>query len=282
MLHRGIELKTGAQIEYMRAAGLVVARTLRRVREAAQAGMTTADLDAMARDSLREHGATSNFLNYGAERNVPGFPGVMCVSVNDEIVHGIPGDRVLRDGDVVSVDFGAIVEGWHSDAAVTFVIGPADARTVELLRVTETALWRGIAAAKLGGRVGDISHAIGTYIASQGEYGVVREYTGHGIGSSMHQPPDVPNAGRAGRGAKIVPGLVLAVEPIVTLGSGRARIQADDWTVETVDGSIGAHFEHTFTVTESGLWVLSSEDGGAADLAALGLPYGGLPYGGTR
>lgn len=277
MLHRGIELKTGAQIEYMRAAGLVVARTLQRVRDSAQAGMTTADLDTMARDSLREHGATSNFLHYGAERNVPGFPGVMCVSVNDEIVHGIPGNRVLRDGDVVSVDFGAIVEGWHSDAAITFVVGAADVRTAELLRVTETALWRGIAAARLGGRVSDISHAIGTYIASQGEYGVVREYTGHGIGSSMHQPPDVPNTGRAGRGAKIVPGLVLAVEPIVTLGSGRARIQADDWTVETVDGSIGAHFEHTFTVTESGLWVLSSEDGGAADLAALGLPYGGTP-----
>lgn len=275
MLGRGIELKTAAQIRQMRRAGQIVAETLASVRDQAAAGMTTADLDALARDCLNKHGAASNFLNYGADRATAGFPGVMCTSVNDEIVHGIPSGRSMSEGDVVSVDFGAIVEGWHSDAALTFVVGDAAPPAHELLRVTEEALWRGITAARIGGRIGDISHAIESYVRSQGEYGIVHDYTGHGIGSAMHQPPDVPNTGKPGRGARLVPGLVLAVEPMITSGSATTRVLSDDWTVVTTDGSIGAHFEHTFTLTERGTWVLSAADGGKSKLAELGIAYGG-------
>lgn len=269
MFDRGIEIKTPAQIDVMRRAGLVVGQTLELLRTTAAAGMTTAELDAIAHDSIRALGATSNFLGYH------GFTGVICASVNDEVVHGIPGGRVLADGDIISIDCGAIVDGWHGDAALTVAIGDVPAEVSELMRVTEESMWRGIAAAALGGKVSDISHAIESYVDSQGNYGIVEGYTGHGIGSAMHQPPDVPNYGRPGRGAKLVKGLALAVEPMVTLGTADTRSLADGWTVVTTDGSWAAHYEHSFTLTDTGAWVLTALDGGKAKLAELGVPFGG-------
>ena len=269
MFERGIEIKTPAQIELMRQAGLVVGKTLELLRHTAVAGMTTGELNAVAHDNIRSMGATSNFLGYH------GFTGVICTSVNDEVVHGIPGARVLNDGDIISIDCGAIVEGWHGDAATTVAIGEVPPNVSELMRVTEESMWRGIAAASLGGRVSDISHAIETYIESQGSYGIVEGYTGHGIGTAMHQPPNVPNYGRPGRGAKLVKGLALAVEPMVTLGTADSRTLADDWTVVTSDGTWAAHFEHSFTLTDEGAWILTAIDGGEAKLKELGVPFGG-------
>jgi len=266
---RGIEIKTPAQIEKMRAAGLVVGETLRLLQSSVRAGMTTGELDAIAEDNIRSSGATPSFKGYH------GFPGSICASVNDEVVHGIPGDRVLADGDVVSIDCGAIVDGWHGDAAVTVAVGTVPDAALELIRVTEEAMWRGIAAAALGGRVTDISHAVEEYVRSQGDFGILEDYVGHGIGSAMHQPPNVPNYGRPGRGPKLVEGLALAVEPMVCLGDQANHTLADDWTVVTDDGAVAAHFENTFTLTSQGAWVLTALDGGAAKLAELGVPYGG-------
>ena len=266
---RGVEIKTPEQIGVMRRAGLVVGETLELVRRTVRPGITTGELDAVAEDHIRSKGAVPSFKGYH------GFPGSLCLSVNDEVVHGIPGDRVIADGDVVSIDCGAIVEGWHGDAAITVAVGEVPAEVQELIRVTEEAMWRGIAAAALGGRVTDISHAVETYVRSQGGYGILEDYVGHGIGSAMHQPPNVPNYGRPGRGPKLVRGLALAVEPMVVLGSPDTRTLEDDWTVVTEDGSWAAHSENTFTLTERGTWVLTALDGGAAKLAELGVPYGG-------
>ena len=272
-----MELKTPEQLVAMRRAGLVVAQTHVALREAAAPGVTTGELDVLAREVLARHGATSSFLGYDGGYDDPPFPAVTCISVNEEIVHGIPGDRVLADGDLVSVDFGAIVDGWHGDGAITFGVGelsPADAR---LSDVTREAMWAGIGAAHLRGRVGDISHAVERRIREEPlTYGIVRDFTGHGIGSAMHQPPDVPNYGRPGRGTRIVEGLALAIEPMVTLGSEEGLTLDDDWTVVTADGSRAAHWEHTMTVTSAGLWILTALDGGEAELTARGLPYGPL------
>jgi methionyl aminopeptidase len=196
------------------------------------------------------------------------------------VVHGIPGDRVLQEGDVVSIDCGAIVDGWHGDAAITVPVGQVDADVLELMRVTEGALWAGFAAARLGGRVSDISHAVERHVRSQphprgGSFGILEEFTGHGIGTEMHQPPNVPNFGRPGRGTRLERGLALAVEPMVTLGSRHVELAEDEWTVVTRDSSWAAHFEHTFTLTPDGVWVLTAVDGGRARLAELGVPYGG-------
>ncbi len=197
----------------MRRAGLVVGETLELLREAVRPGVTTADLDAVAEEHIRSRGATPNFLNYH------GFPATICASVNDEIVHGIPGDRVLAEGDIVSIDCGAIVDGWHGDAAITVPVGEVTADLTELMAVTEGALWAGFAAVRLGGRLTDIGHAVEAYVRQRGDYGIVEEYVGHGIGTAMHQEPNVPNYGKAGRGPELVAGLVLAVEPMVNLGS---------------------------------------------------------------
>ena len=277
MRWRGGELKTPEQLVAMRRAGLVVAQTHVALREAAAPGVTTGELDVLAREVLARHGATSSFLGYDGGYDDPPFPAVTCISVNEEIVHGIPGDRVLAAGDLVSVDFGAIVDGWHGDGAITFGVGelsPADAR---LSDVTREAMWAGIGAAHLRGWVGDISHAVERRIREEPlTYGIVRDFTGHGIGSAMHQPPDVPNYGRPGRGTRIVEGLALAIEPMVTLGSEEGLTLDDDWTVVTADGSRAAHWEHTMTVTSAGLWILTALDGGEAELTARGLPYGPL------
>lgn len=268
---RGLEIKTPEQIDLMRVAGRLVGETLEVVRAAVRPGITTGELDRLAETNIRDHGGVPSFLGYG----VPPFPATICASVNDEVVHGIPGDRVLREGDVVSVDCGAIVEGWHGDAAITVAVGEVAPEIVELMRVTEESLWRGMAAAHLGGRVSDISHAIETHVRSAGRYGILEDYTGHGIGTEMHMSPNVPNYGRKGRGPQLVEGLALAVEPMVTLGSKRTHLLEDDWTVATADGSFAAHFEHTFTLTDRGPWVLTAVDGGAERLAAMGVPYGG-------
>jgi methionyl aminopeptidase len=273
---RGVEIKTPEQVERMRVAGLLVGETLELLRGAVRPGVTTAELDALAEDHIRSRGGVPSFVGYGD----PPFPGTICASVDDEVVHGIPGARELRPGDVISIDCGAIVDGWHGDAAVTAAVGEVPEPVRELIRVTEEAMWAGIAAARLGGRVTDISHAVEQHLRSQahpdgGSWGILEEFTGHGIGTAMHQPPNVPNHGRPGRGPRLQRGLVLAVEPMVTLGSPDVVVEDDEWTVVTVDGSWAAHFEHTFTLTPDGPWVLTALDGGEARLRSLGLPFGG-------
>ena len=263
-----IEIKTPEQILLMREAGLVVARTLELLRDAVAPGMTTRALDAIAEESIRGHGAVPSFLGY------QGFPASICTSVNDEVVHGIPGDRVLEPGDQISIDCGAILAGWHGDAAITVGVGEIGAAEVELSRVTEEALWRGLAAAQAGNRVADIGAAVESSVrAAPGgaAYGIVEEYVGHGIGTSMHMDPNVPNYAMAGRSPQIAVGMALAVEPMVCVGGRTVETLDDDWTVVTVDGLRACHWEHTVAVTADGPWVLTALDGGAARFAALGV-----------
>jgi methionyl aminopeptidase len=272
-----IQLKSTEQIVKMRAAGLVVARTLAAVREAARPGVTTGELDGIARDRIASAGAVSSFLGYGGGFGLPPFPAVTCISVNDEIVHGIPGERVLAEGDLVSADFGVSLDGWHGDSAITIVVGTGSPEAVALSEATRAAMWDGIAAARIGGHVGDIGHAVEASVRAHPQrYGIVAEYTGHGIGTAMHQSPDVPNLGRRGRGELLSKGICLAVEPMVTLGPAATATLDDEWTVVTRDGSLAAHWEHTFALTPAGIWVLTAEDGGEAELAARGARFGPL------
>ncbi|MDU7359707.1 MAG: type I methionyl aminopeptidase [Propionibacteriaceae bacterium] len=263
-----MELKTNEQLKLMRKAGLVVADGLAAMLDAAKPGVTTADIDAVGREVLSRHGATSNFLNYGAEYGV-GFPGVACISVNEVLVHGIPNDRVLHDGDLVSIDFGAIVDGWHGDAARTIIVGEGSERDRALNEATEEALWAGIRKMRPGRKVSDISKAIEKAITSRGRYGILREYTGHGIGRSMHMAPDVPNYRTFGRSAQLDVGTVLAIEPMATGGGHRTRELDDEWTVVSADGSRGSHWENTVAITQAGIWVLTEPDGGEARLGDL-------------
>jgi methionyl aminopeptidase len=261
-----IELKTLEQFQLMRAAGLVVARGLTAMRDACVAGVSTADLDDVARGVLREAGATPSFLGYH------GYPAVICASVNDRVVHGIPSrSDVLRDGDVISLDFGAIVEGWHGDSAITVGIGAVSDAVSRLSQVCRTALWDGIAAACAGARLSNVSHAIERSIRAAGDYGIVTGYGGHGIGTRMHMDPHILNHGKPGKGPRIEPGMALAIEPMVTLGSRDTRELDDGWTVVTVDGSRSAHWEHTVAILADGPWVLTEPDGGRAELGARGL-----------
>ncbi|MBN9621200.1 MAG: type I methionyl aminopeptidase [Actinobacteria bacterium] len=250
----------------MRAAGLVVARALAAMRETVAPGVSTADLDEVARGVLREAGATSSFLGYH------GFPAVICASVNDRVVHGIPsaGEK-LAEGDLISIDFGAIVEGWHGDAAITVGVGPVTAEVAALSAACEASMWDGLVAARVGGRLTDISHAVETSVRKAGRYGIVAGYGGHGIGSEMHMAPHVLNYGRAGKGPRLVPGMALAIEPMLTLGSRATQELADGWTVSTVDGSWAAHWEHTVAILADGPWVLTAEDGGRAELERRGV-----------
>lgn len=268
-----IEYKTIEQIRLMRQAGLVVADALAGVREAVLPGATTADLDAIAHDLITSRGATPSFLGY------QDFPASICVSVNDEVVHGIPGPRVLVDGDLVSIDCGAIVEGWHGDAAVSVIVGAADPGDTALSQVTEEAMWAGIRALAGSGRLGDVSAAIEDLVEASGDgvtYGIVEEYVGHGIGSSMHQAPDVPNFRTRERGARVKPGLCIAIEPMLTRGQPFTQVCEDDWTVVTDDGSRAAHWEHTVAVLEDGIFVLTAPDGGAARLRQFGIDISAL------
>lgn len=254
-----IEIKSADQLAVMRQAGLVVAEALSAIEDAAKPGATTGELDAIARDVLATRGATSSFLGYKAHGVIP-YPGVICASINDEVVHGIPGARALQDGDLLSVDFGAIVDGWNGDAAVSILIGDVAADVVALSEATRASLWAGLAAARAGGRLTDISHAVESALVAAGSYGIVAEYGGHGIGSRMHMDPHILNYGSPGRGPALVPGMALAIEPMATLGDPDVGVHADGWTVSTIDGSPAAHWEHTVAITEDGPWVLTTLD----------------------
>ena len=261
-----IQIKSPDQIDLMRAAGLVVARALGEMRAAVAPGVTTADLDDIARQVLADAGARSSFLGYH------GYPAVICSSVNDRIVHGIPSrDERLAEGDLVSIDFGAIVDGWHGDSAITVAVGTVSPEAQALSDACRAAMWDGLAAAQAGARLTDISHAIETSIRSAGGYGIVAGYGGHGIGTEMHMAPHILNYGRPGKGPRLEPGMALAIEPMVTMGSRATQELADGWTVTTVDGSWAAHWEHTVAILADGPWVLTAEDGGRAELARRGV-----------
>lgn len=246
-----ITRKTAEQIGYMRAAGRVVAEIHDRVREASKPGVSTAALDQVARAVLERRGARSNFLNYH------GYPATICTSPNDVIVHGIPrDDMVLADGDILSVDAGAIIEGWHADAAITFPIGETDDDSVRLMDVTRRSLDEAIKQVADGNRLGDIGWAVES-VCNDAGFGLVREYVGHGIGTAMHEEPQIPNYGPPGRGLKVKSGFVFAIEPMINAGTGATRLLEDGWTVVTADGSRSAHFEHTVAVTDDGPEVLT-------------------------
>lgn len=257
-----IEYKDAAQVRAMRDAGLVVAEALAAVREAMRVGITTAQLDEIAAGVIAAAGAVPSFLGY------QGYPATVCVSVNDEVVHGIPGPRVLEPGDVVSVDCGAIVDGWHGDAAFTAVLPEADPADAALVAATEHALWEGIAALASGDRLGAVGEAIESSVTG---HGIVEEYVGHGIGSAMHQPPEVLNHRSRRPGPRVTAGMCVAIEPMLTRGSPRTRVLADGWTVATVDGTRAAHWEHTVAVCPGGVWVLTAPDGGAEQLSLRGV-----------
>ena len=266
-----IELKTPDQIRLMRRAGLVVADALAAARAVARPGATTADLDAAAAEVIARAGATPSFLGYYD------YPATICTSVNDEVVHGIPGGRVLEPGDLVSIDGGAIVEGWHGDSAFSMVLDPADPADVALSAVTERAMWDGIAALWAGDRLADRLNVVGEAVEDAVEatgvaYGIVEEYVGHGIGSQMHLPPDVLNYRVRDRLPRLRPGMCLAIEPMITRGTIATETLADDWTVITADGSRAAHWEHSVALFEDGLCVLTAVDGGAEELGARGVP----------
>jgi methionyl aminopeptidase len=259
-----IEIKTAAQLAAMAEAGRVVARALGAAAAAVAPGVSTAALDAIAAREIRAAGAAPSFLGYH------GFPATICACVNEEIVHGIPrATRRLRDGDVVSIDCGAIVDGWHADAALTVPVGTVRAELGPLIDGCERALWHGLAAARPGARLGDISHAVEQSARAAGAYGIVEDYGGHGIGSEMHMDPPVPNQGRPGRGPVLAEGMALAIEPLLVLGSPGARLLDDGWTVVTDDGGPAVHFEHTVAITSGGPRVLTAADGGKEGFARL-------------
>ncbi|MDQ3946343.1 MAG: type I methionyl aminopeptidase, partial [Actinomycetota bacterium] len=239
-----ITRKTRAQMALMRRAGRVVAEIHEKCAEAARPGVTTADLDAVAREVIERRGARSNFLNYH------GFPAVICTSPNHVIVHGIPGDYVLEEGDILSVDAGAIIEGWHADAALTVPVGEVDAEATRLMEVTRRSLDEAIAQTVAGKHLGDIGSAVEAVAVASG-FTVVREYVGHGIGTAMHEEPPVHNFGQPGRGVRIKEGYVLAIEPMVNAGGAETETLDDGWTVVTRDRSLSAHFEHTVAVTDN-------------------------------
>ncbi len=252
-----ITLKTPAETAKMREAGRIVAAMLAACRAAVRPGVTTGELDRIAAEILRKNGATSSFLGYY------GYPATICTSVNDQIVHGIPGKRRLKEGDIVGIDAGAIVDGWHADAAITVPVGAVSAEAARLIAVTEEALRRGIAEAQVGKRLGDIGAAVQAVAEGSG-YSVVRNYVGHGIGRAMHEDPQVPNYGAPERGIQIKEGLCIAIEPMLNAGGAETRTLEDRWTVVTGDGSLSAHFEHSLWCTAEGPIVLTAPHGQAA------------------
>ena len=246
--------KSRREIEKMRTAGRIVAEVLALVEAELKPGVSTAHLDRMAERHIRSAGAVPSFKGYGHRSNP--FPASLCISLDDEVVHGIPGERVIRDGQVVSVDAGAIYDGWHGDGARTFIVGDAPPEISELVDTTRLAMMAGIAAAVPGANLADIAGAIED-VATPGGYGIVRQFVGHGIGTEMHQEPQVPNYRTGVRGMKLVPGICLAIEPMLTLGSHEVAVKPDGWTVVTRDGSLAAHFEHTIAITDNGPEILT-------------------------
>ena len=280
MSRADFELKTPEQFIAMRKAGLITAKALEAVKKACVAGVSTLELDRIANETIESFGAHSNF------QLVAGYNHTICASVNHEVVHGIPAEaRILQAGDILSVDCGAEIDGWNGDSAITIVVPNADGSLpetdkvkarLELSRVTEGSLWAGIAALAKAERLGEVGAAVEDYIEAQGRYGILEDYVGHGIGRSMHEEPPVYNFRTDLLGPKVTPGLAVAIEPMVTAGSNKTKVLADGWTVVSKDSSDASHWEHSVAVTESGVWVLTSPDGGKARLEALGVPFGGL------
>ena len=247
-----IVLKTGRELSLMREACRISAGALKLIGQAIEPGVTTAELDRMAEKYIRSEGAVPNFLDYH------GYPKTACISINNEVIHGIPTEkRKIQAGDIVSVDLGAMINGYHGDNAATFACGDVSPEAKRLMDVTKESLYEGIKMARAGGRVGDISFAIQSYVEARG-YSVVREYVGHGVGTSLHEAPEVPNFGRAGRGIRLMPGMTLAIEPMINLGAPDVKVLPDGWTVITKDGSLSAHFEHTVAVTHDGPVILTT------------------------
>lgn len=273
-----IETKTDDQLRAMRAAGLVVGRTLVMLAEHVRDGVTTGELDRLAEEFIRGEGMHPNFSE------VPGYRHTLCVSVNDEVVHGIPGGRVLAEGDLISIDCGAIVDGWHGDAAISLIVGGREAGREEdlaLIDATEASLYAGIAALTVGRSLYEVGAAVEDSIVAAGtrhgrSYGIVEDYVGHGIGTAMHMDPNVPNYRIREKGPLVVDGTTVAIEPMVTLGDQDNEVLADDWTVVTRDKSRAAHWEHSVAATRGGLWILTALDGGEAKLAELGAPFAPL------
>ena len=249
--------KSRQEIEKMRRAGRIVAEVLALVESELKPGVSTAHLDQAAERFIRKAGAIPSFKGYHASRGNPGFPASLCISIDQEVVHGIPGDRTIRAGQVVSVDAGAILDGWHGDAARTFIVGPGTPEIRALVETTQLAMMAGIAAAVPGNRIGDISAAIED-VAIAGGYGVVRPFVGHGIGTAMHEEPQVPNYRSGAKGMELKPGICLAIEPMLTLGKADVWVMPDGWTVVTRDGSLAAHFEHSIAVTDHGPEILTT------------------------
>jgi methionyl aminopeptidase len=268
-MRKNLKLKSDDDIRKMRVAGLLTAKALKEVRAAVRPGITTLELDAIAEKTIRNGGGVPNF------QLVPGYYHTICASINSEVVHGIPSNRELKAGDLLSIDCGAEVDGWNGDSAFSIVV-PGDESPLSIQRqkqsdVCEESLWAGIAAFAKGVRLNDVGVAVENYIKSQGPYGILREYIGHGVGRSMHEDPAVFNYKTKDPGPTIEPGLCIAIEPMITAGDQATFIQDDDWTVETMDGSDGAHWEHTVARHSGGIWVLTAEDGGVSGLSRYGI-----------
>ena len=246
-----IVLKTRHEIELMREAGRISAQALKLAGEAVQPGVTTAEIDKIAFDYIKSQGATPSFLHYN------GFPATACVSVNNEVIHGIPDKKhILREGDIVSIDLGAVINGFHGDNAYTFRCGKVSETAERLCRTTEESLYVGLKQAVAGNRLGDIGSAICEYCVGKG-YGVVREYTGHGVGTHLHEDPSVPNYGKPGKGARLLPGMTIAIEPMINEGTQDVRVLRNEWTVVTADGKLSAHYEHTVAITDGECVILT-------------------------
>jgi methionyl aminopeptidase len=258
-----IVCKSAAELEKMRAANQLVARVLEALGPLVVAGATTAEIDREAERLVRDAGAVPAFKGYR------GYPATVCASVNDEVVHGIPSRRPLKTGDILSLDMGVKLDGFYGDCALTFPVGRVTPEVERLLRVTRDSLMRGIAQARVGGRVSDIGYAVQAYVESHG-FSVVREFVGHGIGAQLHEEPQVPNYGPAGRGARLAEGMVLAIEPMVNMGRPQVKVLSDGWTAVTVDGSWSAHFEHTVAIMAAGPWVLTELPSASLEQAAAG------------
>lgn len=243
-----IQYKSKNEIERIRKSGQIVAKVFEEVKAVIRPGVSTWELNRVAEAVIRSNGAVPSFLHYGN----PPFPGAICTSINEEIVHGIPRkDRILREGDIISIDVGAFLDGYHSDAARTYPVGIISDQVRQLVTVTEECFWKGLEQVQIGNRIGDVSHAVEVHASAYG-YGIVRELTGHGIGENLHEDPDVPNYGKAGRGLRIEEGLVIAIEPMINLGTKNVLMLEDEWTIITLDGKPSSHYENTVVATKHG------------------------------
>lgn len=245
-----VVLKTSAELTKMRKAGSITAQALQLGGASVRPGISTGEIDRIIKSFIVSRGAKPSFLGYG------GFPGSACISVNDEVIHGIPGKRIIQEGDIVSIDVGAFIDDYHGDSAATFAAGAASQEALDLMKATKESLEAAIAMARPGNRLGDVSFAVQSYVEQRG-YGVVREYVGHGVGRKLHEEPEVPNYGRTGHGVRLTPGMVIAIEPMINMGKAGIRVLEDGWTVVTTDHKPSAHFEHTVAITSDGPVILT-------------------------